>query len=146
MKVKKNKNGIIKMTAESKEDSLHLLEFLENAAGQGENPERHSLKSRAELVDVSKPIDSLRYFGGDLQKQDVPTANQLLESGWEDTGAGNNSYYQETQNGLVVFYIPQGNGFFIEIGDKEFAPKDLEATTQLLIDLDYQKGQFGAIL
>ena len=43
MKINHSKNGSIKMTAENKKDSLDLLKFLENAAGQGSDPNRASL-------------------------------------------------------------------------------------------------------
>lgn len=37
MKIKKHKNGLIKMTAESKDDSFKLTEMLAHEAGKGSN-------------------------------------------------------------------------------------------------------------
>lgn len=49
MKIKKLGGGAIRLTAENEKDSLSLLEFLENAAGRGDDPERLSVKKRKEL-------------------------------------------------------------------------------------------------
>lgn len=49
MKIKKLGGGAIRVSAENKEDSLSLLEFLENAAGRGNDSNRLSVKKRAEL-------------------------------------------------------------------------------------------------
>lgn len=54
MKIKTSKGGIIRFTAENKSDSIHLLELLENAAGLGNDPERLSVKKRAELENDQK--------------------------------------------------------------------------------------------
>lgn len=55
MKIKKLAGGAIRFTAENKKDSLSLLEFLENAAGRGNDPNRLSVKKRKELE-----IDNLK--------------------------------------------------------------------------------------
>lgn len=47
MKVQKFKNGVIKMTATSKRDSLNLLKFVSAAAGN-HDPEREALISQKE--------------------------------------------------------------------------------------------------
>jgi len=47
MKVKKYKNGTIKMTATSKRDSLNLLKFLSAAAGNND-PDRLALIEQKE--------------------------------------------------------------------------------------------------
>lgn len=49
MKITRTKGGIIKMTAESKKDSLNLLQFVENAAGRGSDPNRLSLKKQMQM-------------------------------------------------------------------------------------------------
>lgn len=51
MKTKIGKNGSVKMTAQNKLDSLNLLKFLETMAGEGDNPERASVKKEQELLD-----------------------------------------------------------------------------------------------
>jgi hypothetical protein len=48
MRITKKGRGI-RLSAQSKEDSLHLLEFLESMAGQSNDPDRLSLKKRKEL-------------------------------------------------------------------------------------------------
>lgn len=50
MKVKRSKDGSIKMTAENKHDSLDLLKFLERAAGRGDDPNRMSLVRERRLA------------------------------------------------------------------------------------------------
>lgn len=54
MKIKKLGGGAIRLTAENKKDSLSLLEFLENAAGRGNDPDRLSIKKRQELESENK--------------------------------------------------------------------------------------------
>lgn len=58
MKIKKSKNGTIKMSAQSPEDSLQLLELVEKMAGRGDDPDRLSLKKRAELEAAKKSISN----------------------------------------------------------------------------------------
>ena len=48
MKVKKYKNGTIKMTAENKRDSLNLLKFISASAGN-DSPEREALIQKKEI-------------------------------------------------------------------------------------------------
>lgn len=55
MKVKMSKNGSIKMTAQSKKDSLNLLKFMASAAGD-ESPEMKALieKKEKECEEIEK--------------------------------------------------------------------------------------------
>lgn len=57
MKVRKNGTGV-RVTAESKRDSLNLLKFLEKMGGKENDPNRQSLKKEREL-DI-EDLDELR--------------------------------------------------------------------------------------
>ena len=48
MKVTKSKNGVIKMTATSKKDSLKLLEFLDAMAGDNDQQRAEMIRKKRE--------------------------------------------------------------------------------------------------
>lgn len=110
-------------------------------------------------------IDDLRYFGPSKRvwpKQTIPTHEELIASGAEETGytildytheplqegRDTRSYAVESPQGQAnLLYVPDAEGFYVEnFNGNQWRPEDLAQLHYLLEEMDHQLSRYGELL
>jgi hypothetical protein len=115
-------------------------------------------------------VDELRWYGPGKKgypEQTIPTTEQLLAAGAEETGDTIESYsgYDPQKDALpegrdsrtysidspgrqtYVTYIPDAHGFYVEnMKGTKWRPKDLDELETLLDEMDHQISRYGSLL
>jgi len=112
-------------------------------------------------------IDRLRWFSYGKQKlepQDVPSHDQLIAFGAEETGNRLCDYESERKDFKLpdgrddrtyaivsdkvdIIYVPDEHGFYVENGTGlTWRPKDLDELRDLIGEMDHQLRRYGELL
>lgn len=113
-------------------------------------------------------LDRLSWFGYGKQKlepQEIPTHDQLIAFGAEETGytirdyesrkgiqlaEGRNelTYSVESERGKAdVIYVPDEHGWYVENGSGfKWRPKNLDELKDILDEMDHQIDRYGELL
>lgn len=93
--------------------------------------------------------DQLRHYGGQVAPQNVPSHQELIDAGWEDTGhVGRYSkdlIYEDMDTVGHVLLDRLTSGFVINMGSLEWVPLSLGQTNELLNELAFQLYHYGEL-